>query len=410
MPSDTLAALRRMAGGEPVPYAPGSRARVVIFRSYLLGRPESFIRHQGEALKTFEVWYAGCRRGDGVAVPEERCELVNTGRVTGRLRELVFKWTGVAPGFRQRLAQLTPALLHAHFGPDATLILPLARSLGVPLVTTFHGYDATMDDVYARRSFLLHRRYVRRRTALQREGRLFLAVSGFIRDRLLAQGYPAERTVVHYVGVPLDRFRADASVLREPIVLFVGRLSPEKGCEYLIGAMRRVQAECPDAQLVVLGDGPERARLERRASATIRRSRFLGSVTQEQVVGWMARAQVLCVPSVTMPSGEAEGFGLAFAEAQAMALPVVSCAVGGIPEAVAHGETGFLAPERDEETLATYLVQLLRDRVLQARMGDAGRRRAECLFDCQTQARVLEGLYERALSASGTQLYAKSTG
>ena len=371
------------------------RPRVMIFRATLLGRSEAFIREQGEALERFEPWYAGCRHGEQ-AVPVERSVVVSAGGAAGRLRELTFKLTGVAPAFRRQVGAIAPALLHAHFGPDAALILPTARALGLPLVTTFHGYDATMADAHARRSFFLHRRYLARRAALQREGKAFVAVSEFVRDRLLAQGYPPERTVVRYVGVPLDRFQPAPADQRAPIVLFVGRLAPEKGCDHLIDVMRRVEQECPDAELVVIGDGPLRGALERQARV-VPRCRFIGSVAQRDVVEWMARAQVLCVPSVTLPSGEAEGFGLVFAEAQAMALPVVSYAVGGIPEAVVHGETGLLAPEGNRALLFAHLVRLLRDAALRGRLGAAGRRRAERLFDHRMQARALERLYDNAL-------------
>ena len=375
---------------------PAGRPRVLIFRSTLLGRSEAFIREQGEALERFEPWYAGCRRGEA-AVPHERSVVVNRGGTMGRLRELLFKLTNVAPRLRHRVCAVAPALVHAHFGPDAAVILPLTRSLGVPLVTTFHGYDATMADGYARRSFFLHRRYLARRAELQRDGSLFIAVSDFIRGRLLEQGYPPERTVVHSIGVPLDRFRPTPGGERKPIVLFVGRLAPEKGCAHLIDVMRRVEQECPDAELVVVGDGPLRHSLERAAQG-VPRCRFVGAVAQPEVIAWMDRAQVLCVPSVTLPSREAEGFGLVFAEAQAMGLPVVSYAVGGIPEAVAHGETGFLAAEGERAMLFAHLVRLLRDAGLRARMGEAGRRRAERLFDLRSATRELERLYAGVLS------------
>src|SRR3546814_9972947 len=84
---------------------------------------------------------------------------------------------------------------------DGSLMLPLSRRLNVPLVVTFHGYDVTMrPDAVPRRDFL-HRTYLRQRSRLQKEGALFIAVSGFIRDRLLEQGFPPERTIVHYIGV-----------------------------------------------------------------------------------------------------------------------------------------------------------------------------------------------------------------
>jgi colanic acid/amylovoran biosynthesis glycosyltransferase len=373
------------------------RPRVAVFRSTLLGRSEAFIRDQGEALQRFEPWYVGCRLEDAVEVPVERRVVVNPGGAAGRMRELLFKFSGRAPGLRRRLQEIAPALVHAHFGPDATLVMPLARRLGVPLVATFHGYDATMADRAARRSFFLHRRYLEHRAALQRDGRLFLAVSRFVRDRLLAQGYPADRTVVHYAGLSLQRFQPDRAVVREEIVLFVGRLAPEKGCLDLIGAMRRVQDDHPEAELVVLGDGPLRQLLERLARSTGVRCRFIGAVSQEDVIHWMARAQVLCAPSVTLPTEEAEGFGLVCAEAQAMALPVVATRVGGIPEVVADGESGLLVRERDQAALADRIVRLLRDRALRDRIGEAGRRRVERCFNGWTQARRLEGLYAEAL-------------
>ena len=73
----------------------------------------------------------------------------------------------------------------------------------------------------------------------------------------------------------------------------------------------------------------------------------------------MNRASILCVPSVVVDSGESEAFGIVFAESQAMGLPVVSFSTGGIPEAVAHGETGFLADEADSGLLAKYIQLLL---------------------------------------------------
>lgn len=377
---------------------PVDRPRVALFRTALLGRSEAFIRDQGEALRRFEPWYVGCRLEGAVEVPVERRVVVNQGGAAGRVRELLFKLSGRAPGLRRRLQEIAPALVHAHFGPDAALVMPLARRLGVPLVATFHGYDATMADRAARRSFFLHRRYLEQRPALQRDGRLFLAVSQFVRDRLLAQGYPADRTVVHYAGISLERFRPDRAVLREALVLFVGRLAPEKGCLDLIGAMRRVQDDVPETELVVLGDGPLGPSLERLARGSGVRCRFLGAVSQEDVIHWMTRAQVLCAPSVTLPTDEAEGFGLVCAEAQAMALPVVATRVGGIPEVVADGESGLLVRERDQAALAERIMRVLRDRALRDRMGEAGRRRVERCFNGWTQARRLEGLYAEALA------------
>jgi len=257
-------------------------------------------------------------------------------------------------------------------------------------LTTFHGFDATVKDEYARRSHYAHRIYPRRREELKREVRLFIAVSKFIERKLLEQGFPRDKIVVHYIGVDTEIFKPDPAVPRESVVLFVGRLVENKGCEYLIRAMRRVQAAMPQVELVVIGDGPLRPALERLAGETLGRYRFLGSQSPEGVRSWMNRARVFSVPSVTAKSGVSEGFGLVFAEAQAMGLPVASFATGGIPEAVVHGVTGFLAEERDWEMLAEHISSLLKEDNIWRRFSVAGQSRVRALFDLQKQTSALE--------------------
>src|SRR5690606_4339309 len=122
-------------------------------------------------------------------------------------------------------------------------------------------------------------------------------------------------------GVDVCEFTPDPGVQREPIVLFVGRLVPQKGCDLLLRAMRTVQQRVPEARLIVIGDGPERGRLERIAAASMSGVEFLGSQPHWVVKQWLNRAHVFSVPSVTTESGRTEGFGMVFVEAQAMRVP-----------------------------------------------------------------------------------------
>src|SRR5688572_15040245 len=119
---------------------------VLIYRDHLLSQSEAFVIGQGESLQYYRAWYAGSKRVPGIYPPPERTYLVNSGRPFGRAAEAVFKITGLTPGLLRLVRRLGPKLMHAHFGPDGTLVLPTARHLGVPLVVTFHGFDATMDD------------------------------------------------------------------------------------------------------------------------------------------------------------------------------------------------------------------------------------------------------------------------
>jgi glycosyltransferase involved in cell wall biosynthesis len=368
---------------------------VVIYRDVLGAYSETFILAQAAALRTYVPTFLTARfTGKREDLPAE-VVAVNRGGPIGMAREYLFRRWGFAPDVDARLRHLRPRLVHAHFGPDGTTLLPLSRRLDIPLVVTFHGYDVTTSDEFARQSFRGHRWYLQRRGVLQREARHFIAVSNFIRERLIAQGFPEQRISVQYIGIDTEQFVADPSVKRERIVLFVGRLVEKKGAAYLIDAMARIQANDPKTELVIIGDGELRPQLETHASSALKRFRFLGPQSPAVVRDWMNRARVFCVPSVTARSGDSEAFGMVFAEAQAMGLPVASFAHGGIPEAVHHGQTGLLAPEGDLDALTAHLQSLLTDETLWNTMSERGPRFVHEQFDIRERTRLLEELYDR---------------
>lgn len=373
---------------------PIEKPKVVVFSDHLLYPSETFIRAQALALSEFEPVFAGSRRVPGLDLPEERTYITSHGDLVGRIHEGAFKLFGVAPRLTRRLGALKPVLLHAHYGANGLRALPLARNLGIPLVVTFHGSDATVIDLRYERTRFGHRRYLARREELQKGDALFLAVSHFIRRKLLEQGFPEEKVEVHYTGVDTKMFRP-ASTECDPVILFVGRLVERKGPDFLIRAAAQVQNEMPEAELVVIGDGPLRAELEKQAKMSLRRYRFLGMRSHEEVAEWMNRASLFCAPSVKMPSGEEEAFGMVYAEAMAMEKSVVAFDSGGVSEVVSHGYTGFLAPERDWRGLAQYLFVLLQDARLRRRFGLAGRERVMRRFNLEQRTKVLEAIYAR---------------
>jgi colanic acid/amylovoran biosynthesis glycosyltransferase len=376
--------------------------KVVVFSDQLLHPSETFIRAQARALSEFEPVYAGSRRVPGLELPKDHTYIISQGDFAGRIHEAAFKLFGVAPRLTRRLDALNPVLLHAHHGANGLRALPLARSLGVPMIVTFHGSDATATDLRNEKAPFGHRRYLARKEELQKGGALFLAVSQFVRSKLREQGFPEEKVEVHYTGVDTKMFQP-ASTEGDPVILFVGRLVERKGGEFLIRAAAELQLELPAAELVVIGDGPLRADLERQAKDSLRRYRFLGVRSHEEVGEWMNRASLFCAPSVRMPSGEEEAFGMVYAEAMAMEKPVVAFDSGGISEVVSHGHTGFLAPERDWRALAQYLSVLLQDAGLRKRFGVAGRERVIRQFNLEQRTKVLELIYARV---SGRQILA----
>jgi colanic acid/amylovoran biosynthesis glycosyltransferase len=373
------------------------KPRVVVFSDHLLYPSQTFIRAQAEALSEFEPVYAGSRRVRGLNLPEQRTYIINQGNLSGRLHEITFKLFGFAPNLAEQLGMLNPVLLHAHHAANGLRALPLARTLGVPLIVTFHGSDATVTDLRNHETHFGHRRYLANKEKLHKNSAFVLAVSEFIGRKLLEQGFSDQKVLIHYTGVDTKLFHPE-STEESPMILFVGRLAESKGAEFLIRAAAEVQRQLPAVETVLIGEGPLRNELEKQAKESLRLYRFLGAQSPEEVRRWMNRASVFCAPSVRVRSGQEEAFGMVYAEAQAVGKPVVAFDSGGISEIVWHERTGFLAPERDWQALAGYLFTLLEDGELRRRMGLAGRERVVREFDLEQRTRVLERIYARAVS------------
>lgn len=370
---------------------------IAYFTGRLLPASETFIRAQAESLKTFNPHYIGTRYISGLPLPKERVFAVNSNQFTGSAQELIFKLSGIAPHLVKHLRKLEVSLIHAHFGVCGALVLPISKALDLPLVVTFYGLDATMTDEYANRESISTRVYIRRRESLKRSASLFIGVSDFIRDRLIAQGFPSEKIISHYYGVNTQEFSPNQRVEREPIVLFVGRFTEKKGCEYIIKAMAAVQSALPDTSLILIGDGDERQKLEEMASQILKRYQFLGFQPSDIVKKWMNRASILAVPSITASNGDSEGLPTVVVEAQAMGLPVIGSRHAGIPQAVIHGETGFLTEERDWQTLSNLIFLVLQNKELLRSLSIRAREHAVSNFNLDKQTEVLESIYKNLI-------------
>lgn len=381
------------AGADGSP-ADDARPAVVVYTHSLLERSMTFIRSHAEALTRYRPVYAGAHRVAGLDLPADRAVAVNEGGLGGRLAELLFRRFGMAGSVAERLRSHRPTVLHAHFGLSGPSALTLAEALGIPLLVTYHGQDATITDAEARRSWR-GREYLRGRARVMERAALVIAVSDFIRSRLIAKGYSPDKIVTHYNGIDLEFFRR-GSQSREAVVLFVGRFVEKKGCEYLIRALALLRKQGLAARGVLVGDGPLRPALERLAGESGAQVAFTGFLPLPEVRDWLGRASVVAVPSVTASNGDSEGLPTVILEAQAMGTPVVATRHAGNAEGVAAGRTAIVVEERDEAGLADAIRFFLQDDAAVAAFGDAGRAFVESRFDIATQARGLEGLYDRA--------------
>jgi colanic acid/amylovoran biosynthesis glycosyltransferase len=372
-------------------------SNIIFFSSLLLPPSQTFIRAQAEELRQFSPYYVGSRRVKGLDLPQDRLFVINRGGVVGNAAEITFKLTGFAPKLYSQIRQLNPSLIHAQFGLSGALALPIARSLNLPLIVHYRGADATIRDEHARYASLNHWVYLQRRDELKQQARLFITVSKYIKEKLLEQGFPSNKIIAHYSGINTADFTANPNMVREPIVLFVGRLSEKKGCEYLIRAMAQIQSRHPEIVLKIIGDGPLRSDLETLASQLLRRYQFLGVQSSKEVQQSMNRARILVAPSVTASQGDSEGLPNVVLEAQSMGLPVVSTLHAGIPEGIVHGETGFLVPERDIDTLAEYCLKLLQNEHLWKQFSRQGQQHVRKYFDRPKQTKILEEIYTAIL-------------
>ncbi len=217
-------------------------------------------------------------------------------------------------------------------------------------------------------------------------------------------GIPPAKLVVIPNGIPLGDFRpgdqakARATLEMPPSALVVGavgRLQPVKGIHYLLEAFARLASDHPEAILLLVGDGPQRAQLERLARHVGGSERvcFLGS--RSDVPRLLQAMDIFVLPSIW------EGMPNAALEAMAAGLPTVATAVGGTPEVVVDGVTGLLAPPCNPDALAQAIARLLRNPDLRRKMGQAGQERVEQHFSIKETVRRTETLYEALLREKG---------
>jgi glycosyltransferase involved in cell wall biosynthesis len=310
-----------------------------------------------------------------------------------------------------RLARLIrrerPDILHTHTAKAGTVgrvAALLAGRRAPPIVVhTFHGHvlRGYFGPLRSRLFRLLERWLAARTTAL-------IAVSPQVRDDLVALGVaPPERFVVIRLGIELDeRVAAERDGRAESrrylgidsdrfAVGWIGRMTAVKRTDDVLVAFRRLRDDGVDAVLCMVGDGPDRPELERRAHelGVIRDTLFLGY--QEDVAPFYAAFDALVLPSSN------EGTPVSAIEALAAGRPVVATRVGGVPDVVQEGQDGFLVDPGATDDLADRLARLARDPALRERMGGAGRERVLPRYAVARLIDDVDRLYRSLLASVG---------
>lgn len=269
-------------------------------------------------------------------------------------------------------------VIHVHWPlPLALFGWAAQRARPTGLVTTFYGVEL---------------RWVKTAMPFLKG---FLAWAARRSDRVVAISSYTARELRELVDMPVEVIPYTTSLPepepRGPVnpkrpgrpftVLFVGRLVERKGVTYLIDAISLLPSEL-DARLVIVGDGPERARIEARVRDTGLTDRVAvrGPIPGRALEQAYAAADVVVLPAIVDSRGDTEGLGVVLLEAMNHQLPVVASALGGIADIVEDGASGLLVPQKDPAALAAALERLARDPALAARLGEAGYRRLHALF------------------------------
>lgn len=272
-------------------------------------------------------------------------------------------------------------VLHANSAAPMQWLLPVARTLRLPLLAHLH-----ID--YLRRS---------RYALLVHQADLIVGVSRQVLDDFFQDGIPVERTQVIYNGIDFARLDKQPGTDLRPslgiapgtvLIGAAGSLIRRKGHDVLIRALGQME-KGQEAHLLIASGGPERDALERLTAelGLSARVHFLGY--HDPITDLYQSCDIMALAS------RADAFGLVLAEAGYSRRPVVATRVGGIPEVIEDGATGFLVPPEDPQALAQALARLVADSGLRARLGEAGRLRAETRFSVQRMAGEFADTYGR---------------
>ncbi len=319
-------------------------------------------------------------------------------RITGSYAPVTYRFP--PPGLRSRAVADAWAVAHAHGGFRAVVAADFLKELGLPWIAHFYGSDVSQ------RAFL--RRAKRGYARVFREAAALLAEGPGMRHRLLDLGAPAEKIKLQRLSLALDdyAFRPREWHGDRPLqVLFVGRCVGKKGLDVALRALAAIPAGASgfDGVLTVIGDGPLRAEWESLAArcGLAGKVRFAGLQSLSEVRRALEASDLLIQPSRRAEDGDGEGGApTVLLEAQACGLPVLSTFHDDIPQAVRHGESGWLVAENDVDAWKEGWEKILSEAPRWADMGRAGRRHVESDFNAERNVAELENLY-RDLAGAG---------
>lgn len=296
--------------------------------------------------------------------------------------------------FRRLVREIDPQLVHFHFVSEGGRAFYWDR-VRVPMVASTWGQDVIFDKGPDPRAAASLRRILAK-------CRVVTATTHQL-ARETAPYMPAGAPIfVIPFGVDLTRFEGDSLADPKTVTLgFVKWLKPKYGPDVLVEAFARIHAQRPGTRLVMAGKGEMQEQLQKRVNdlGLADCASILGRVDHDNVPVLIRSFDIMVMPSVY----ESETFGVAAIEASAAGVPVVASRVGGVPEAVIHGQTGLLVPPRDIEALAKACIELIDDAPRRKAMGEAGKRFVKKYYSWPENTRLMAQVYRAAIEGSSVR-------
>lgn len=352
---------------------------------------ETFIKAHKELIKNSIYYYDG-------HIPkysEIEGKLINDNKFT----KLFFKvlehyispfYNIYSYAFHNSLKKNNVKVVLAEYGVVGADLIPILKKLGIKLIVHFHGFDASNKNIL--------NAYKNKYKKMFEYASYIIVVSNIMKQKLINLGCPEHKLILNPYG-PNDKFFELEPKYVNKQFFAVGRFVEKKAPYYTILAFSKVLKKHYDAKLIMAGDGPLQSICKNLVRALNIQNNviFIGSLVHEEVINYMKNSFAFVQHSITAENGDMEGCPVGILEASAAGLPVVSTYHAGIPDVIQHEKTGFLVEEHDVAGMAEYMLNLLDNKDLAKKLGQAAKIRIKSNFTMNKHISCIETLIKKAL-------------
>jgi colanic acid/amylovoran biosynthesis glycosyltransferase len=289
-------------------------------------------------------------------------------------------------------------VVFAEYGPTGASLVNVCKSLKMPLVTIFHGRDASAYDVLEK--------YRQKYTDLFHYAGRILVVSGVMREKLIALGCPGNKVVLTQCA-PDNKFLELNPTFREPkSFVSIGRFINKKAPYYDVLAIKQVAEKYPDVKLYFAGEGE----LLNSTQNLIRyfnledNIKLLGIISPDEFAEILSKVTGFIQHSITAKNGDMEGTPVSVMEASAAGIPVIATRHAGIPDVIIDGETGLLVDEHDVDGMVKQILKLIENPGLAKSLGQAGKENIRINFNMGKHLGIIRSVLQEALETGKSDI------